>query len=157
MLRQEFSLMAPEEGLATMPAKRQKRGMSAEHKAALAAGRADGRAVANYLAALEANRPKRGRKRTIDTVKRQLAETTESLASATGAKRLELIQRRRDLEQELAAMQSSRGAADLAAFEKDFIKVAKRYAQRKGITYSAFREFGVPAEVLRKAGITRGG
>ena len=30
------------------------------------------------------------------------------------------------------------------------------FAQRKGITYGAWREFGVPPEVLKKAGITRG-
>jgi hypothetical protein len=138
-----------------MPAKRQKRSMSAAHKAALAAGRAEGRAVAKYLSALEANRPKRGRKRTAESVKRQLAETKASLDGAMGARRLELIQRRRDLEAELAAMQSP--GVDLSALEKEFTKVAKGYAARKGISYSAFREFGVPAEVLKKAGIARAG
>ena len=31
-----------------------------------------------------------------------------------------------------------------------------RYAQRKGISYAAWRELGVPADVLKKAGISRG-
>jgi hypothetical protein len=144
----------PKKGMTSMPAKAQKRSMSAQHKAALAEGRAQGRAVANYLDALEAHRPKRGRKRTADTVKRQLAEANADLKEAIGSQRLELIQRRRDLEDELDAMES--GGADLPALEKDFVKVAKGYAARKGISYGAFREFGVPAEVLAKAGITRG-
>ena len=47
--------------------------MSDEHKAALAEGRTQGRAVRNYLDALEATKPKRGRKRTPDSVKKRLA------------------------------------------------------------------------------------
>jgi hypothetical protein len=41
-----------------------KRAMSKQHKAALAVGRAEGLAVRRYLDALEAHKPKRGRKRT---------------------------------------------------------------------------------------------
>ena len=44
-----------------------KRTMSAEHKAALAEGREQGRAVREYLEALEAHKPRRGRKRTPDS------------------------------------------------------------------------------------------
>jgi hypothetical protein len=44
----------------------------------------------------------------------------------------------------------------MSALEKEFVRAAKGYSERKGITYGAWREFGVPAEVLRKAGISRG-
>jgi hypothetical protein len=137
-----------------MPPRRKKTTMTRAHKAALAEGRAQAKAVRDYLDALEANRPKRGRKRTVDTVKRQLAETQRQIPESGGAARLELIQRRRDLEVELATMQA--GGTDLTALERGFVKVGKAYAQRKGIGYAAFREFGVPAEVLKKAGVTRG-
>ena len=33
--------------------------------------------------------------------------------------------------------------------------VAKGYAARRNISYSAFRSMGVPAEVLTKAGVRR--
>ena len=69
--------------------------------------------------------------------------------------RLSLLQERRDLEVELASMQA--GAPDLGNLEKEFSKVAKSYSQKKKISYGAWREFGVPPEVLKKAGITRGG
>ena len=138
-----------------MPPRKQKRSMSAEHKAALAEGRNLSRSVGRYLEALEAHKPKRGRKRTPESVKKNLAAVQESLKTASGARRLELIQQRRGLEVEMAGMQA--GQPDLTALEKEFVRSAKGYSQRKGITYGAWREFGVPAEVLRKAGISRGG
>ena len=62
-------------------------------------------------------------------------------------------QRRRDLEVELAGMQA--GGIDISALEKAFVKVGKSYAERKAISYAAFREFGVPADILKRAGISR--
>jgi hypothetical protein len=136
-----------------MPARTKKRAMSDEHKNALAEGRNHAKAVSRYLEALEANKPKRGRKRTADTVKKRLGVVETELKGATGLQRLTLLQERRNLEVELAGM--SAGAPDLSALEKEFVKVAKPYAQRKGITYGAWREFGVAPDVLKKAGITR--
>ena len=45
---------------------------------------------------------------------------------------------------------------DLSALEGDFIKVAKTYGERKGISYASWREVGVPAAVLARADISRG-
>jgi hypothetical protein len=42
--------------------------MSDEHKAALAEGRNQGRAVRRYLEALDAHKPRRGRKRTTESM-----------------------------------------------------------------------------------------
>jgi uncharacterized protein YicC (UPF0701 family) len=126
--------------------------MSAEHKQALAAGRNEGRAVKAYLDALEHNRPRRGRKRTKDSVKKRLAAIEKSLPEATSLKRLQLAQERRDLETELETMDA---AVDLSKVEADFVKVAGAYGGRKGIAYATWRELGVSAEVLKKAGITR--
>ena len=136
-----------------MPAKAKKAPMSAAHKQALAEGREQSRAVREYLDALEAHKPKRGRKRTAESVKKNLAEVNQTLKSAGGSSKLELIQRRRDLEVELAGMQA--GGTDISALEKAFVKVGKSYAQRKSISYAAFREFGVPADILKRAGISR--
>jgi hypothetical protein len=47
------------------------------------------------------------------------------------------------------------GTPDLSGLEKDFVKVAKAYSAKKNISYGAWREFGVPPETLKKAGITR--
>ncbi len=137
-----------------MAARPKKRAMSDDHKAALAEGRNHARLVGRYLEALEAHKPKRGRKRTADSVKKRLAAVEQELKSSTALTRLTLLQERRDLEVELAGMQG--GGPDVAGLEKDFVKVAKSYSARKGISYGAWREFGVTPEVLKKAGISRG-
>jgi hypothetical protein len=135
-------------------APRRKTKMTAEHKAALAEGRAQSKAVRDYLDALEQNRPKRGRKRTAESVKKRLVAVESSLPDATGIKRLELIQERIDLTAELGGMDAK---VDLSGLEKAFVKAAKGYAERKGITYAAWRQSGVPADVLKRAGISRAG
>ena len=126
--------------------------MTDEHKAALAQGRAEGRIVREYLEGLRTTKPKRGRKRTADTIRAQLAEVEEALASASAIAELDLVQKRRDLTAELEAMDAG---VDMEALEAEFVTVAKAYAERKGISYASWREVGVPAATLSKAGITR--
>jgi len=126
--------------------------MTAEHKKALAEGRAEGRAVKAYLDALEQQRPRRGRKRTPDSIKKRLAAIEKELADATSLARLQLVQERRDLETELAGMDTT---VDLTKLEAEFVKVAKAYSARKGIEYASWRELGVAADVLKKAGVAR--
>ena len=126
--------------------------MTNEHKQALADGRAEGRAVKAYLDALEQQRPRRGRKRTADSIGKRLAAIEEQLADASSLQRLQLVQERRDLESELAGMDTT---VDVSALEAEFVKVAKSYSARKGIEYASWRELGVGADVLKKAGVTR--
>jgi hypothetical protein len=126
--------------------------MSNTHKAALAQGRDEGRAVRRYLEALEHNRPKRGRKRTPESVSKRLAVVNDELASADPLSRLHLLQEKTDLEAELARASST---SDLGTLERAFIKVAKAYGERKGIEYSAWRAAGVSAAVLQRADIAR--
>lgn len=128
--------------------------MSDAHKAALAEGREQGRAVRRYLEALEAHKPKRGRKRTPESVQKRLAAIDEKLADADALTRLHLVQEKMNLENELA---SSDTTVDLQALEDDFVAAAAPYGERKGITYGAWRQLGVDPGVLRRAGVKRGG
>ena len=131
------------------------RPMSTAHKEAMAAGRAEGRVVKAYLDALQDQRPRRGRPRTADSIRARLSAIETELREAASLRRLQLLQERRDLEAEL---ESKAGAgADVATLEAEFATVAKTYGERKGIAYATWREMGVPAEVLGRAGITRGG
>ena len=57
--------------------------MSAAHKAAMEQGRAEGRAVRDYLEALRSSKPKRGRKRTAETIEARLARIDDELTTAT--------------------------------------------------------------------------
>ena len=126
--------------------------MTAEHKKALAEGRAEGRSVKAYLDALDQQRPRRGRRRTPDSIKKRLGVIDKELATASSLQRLQLVQERRDLDTELAGMSAK---TDLTKLEGDFVKVAKAYSQRKGIEYASWRELGVSADVLKRAGVSR--
>jgi uncharacterized Ntn-hydrolase superfamily protein len=129
-----------------------KRTMSADHKAKLAQGRNESRIVAKYLEALAAGKGKRGRKRTPESISIQIARIDKEIVNAAPIRRLELTQKRYDLVAEHERLTSR---IDLTSVEKDFIKIAKSYASRNGISYSAFRELGVSADVLKRCGISR--
>jgi hypothetical protein len=127
--------------------------MSDQHKEALALGRDQGRAVRRYLEALELHKPKRGRKRTPESIQKRLATIEQTIDGADPLSRLQLVQERMNLEQELAAKSAT---VDLTALEQSFVAAAREYGTRKGISYAAWRAAGVDAAVLKQAGIRRG-
>jgi len=107
--------------------------------------------VKGYLEALGSRRP--GRPITRESLQRKLDNLDSKIAvEEDPLRKVELIQQRIEAEQALSAVSES---ADMAAFEAGFIEVAKSYSERKGISYSAWRQIGVPADVLRKAGVPR--
>lgn len=132
-------------------ASEKKRVVSDEQKVAMALGRAQSRALAPYLEALRENRPKRGRKRTPESIEQRLAIIREELRFAKQIKRVALIQERRDL---IAERQRMDKKVDLGAYEDSFVANAQPYSERRGITFEAWRELGVPAAVLKRAGIS---
>ena len=127
--------------------------MTDSHKAALERGRAEGRIVRDYLEALRSNKPKRGRKRTADSINKRLAAIEAELPAASAIEELQLIQERRDLTAELASLGSG---VDIGEIEDSFVSVAKGYGERKGISYASWRDVGVSAATLKRAGISRG-
>jgi hypothetical protein len=127
--------------------------MTDAHKAALAAGRNEGNAVRNYLDALRSNKPKRGRRRTTESITARMAIIDAELSSADPMTELHLRQERRDLQAELGSMGEK---VDITALENGFVSVAKSYSDRQGISYATWREIGVDAAVLKRAGISRG-
>ena len=126
--------------------------MTKAHKQALAAGRAEGKIVRDYLEALKRTKPKRGRRRTPESIRRRLNTIKNQYEDADAVTQLKFAQERLDLAVELADLTAK---VDIAPLEKAFVKIAKAYGERNGITYSAWREIGVGATVLKKAGVTR--
>ena len=96
--------------------------------------------------------PRRGRKRTPDSIRRRLGTIDAALPGSDPLARLHLVEEKQRLEAELA---HSGDTVDIAALEKAFIKVARIYGDRKGISYSAWRTVGVSAPVLHQAKIPR--
>jgi hypothetical protein len=135
-----------------MAKKGPKNPLSDEHKAAMAAGRVEGRIVREYLDALRSTKPKRGRKRTAETINARLSTITKELETASPLDELRLLQERRDLTTELASLG---GGIDIAELEAEFVKIAKTYSERQGIAYATWRDVGVQASVLKAAGISR--
>ena len=127
--------------------------MSDEHKAALAEGRAQARAIKAYLEALGDRRP--GRPVTVESLEAKLRRLDTKIEGEDDPlKRVGLVQERLDAER---ALERARSAADIEDLEAGFVAVAAPYSERKGISYAAWREIGVPAATLKKAGISRGG
>ena len=109
--------------------------------------------VNRYLSAL--NTPKkRGRKVSVATLRTRLQAAETRARSAVGVDRLLAHQEARDLRARIAAHSQSE-ATDMKALEKDFEKVAKSFSERRGIGYGSWRDAGVPAPVLKRAGIPR--
>ncbi len=132
-----------------------KKAMSSAHKAAMAEGRTESRAVKAYLEAIDQGPKKRGRQRTVPSIQKRLAAIEQALPEASALARLQLIQERSDLQAELTAKQAG-PQEDLPELRKAFVKVARAYGQRKGISYGSWRAVGVDADTLKAAGIKRG-
>jgi hypothetical protein len=125
--------------------------MSPEHKAALAQGRRESRAIKSYLQALGSRRP--GRPVTAESVQKRIAAIDDRISAETDPLRqLDLRQEKIDAEETLKDVEAKQ---DIEELEAGFIEVSKSYSERKGISYTAWRQVGVPASVLKQAGIPR--
>ena len=126
--------------------------VSEEAKSARALGQAQGRTVSGYLSALDLTKPKRGRQRSTEKMQSRIDELPDEIAQAKPLKRVHLIQELMDLQAELAKEEET---VDISEVESEFIAIAAEYSGRKGISYAAWREVGVPASVLKAAGVAR--
>ena len=135
-----------------MAQKRTRKPMSAEHKAALAEGRNQGRAVRVYLEALDAHRPKRGRKRTPDSMKKRLDRIESSCSRADPLKRVQLIQERLDLKQ---SWRPTSAKSTSPASSRSFVAVGCALQHAQGHLLRRLARAGVEPAVLKRAGISR--
>jgi hypothetical protein len=107
--------------------------------------------VRTYLESLRAARRGPGRWRSAETLQARLDTVTAELEHADPFDRLMLTQERRDLEAELAIV-ANEHTHDI---ESAFVDVAKAFSDRRRIDYESWIEVGVPAAILKRAGITR--
>ena len=128
---------------------RKAREVTPEHKAAMIQGRTETRVVRQYLEALEV-RQSGGRRRPKESLQKKLAAVEQDLESADAVGRLHLVQERINLQKAIEAAEQN---VDIDELENGFIDVAASYSERKGISYQAWREVGVPPKVLQAAGI----
>lgn len=124
--------------------------MTDGHRSAIAASRRESETVRAYLEWLVTPWAP-GRRRSPEQTKARLAALERELSEAPAIRRLQLLQERIDLRAALEAPPVDDGVA----LEDGFVEVAAAYSERRGISYGAWREVGVPAAVLRRAGVAR--
>lgn len=124
--------------------------LSDSQKAAMAEGRREARIVETYLNSLERKQAERGRRSAVE-IRAELGRIEAELAEGSPIERLALFQEREDLQRE--ALQTS--PEDSGELEAQFVAIAQSYGERKGISYSTWREVGVSKETLKSARVAR--
>ncbi len=130
---------------------RKRQAFSTEQKSSISEGREQSKIVRRYLEAIEISKPRRGRKRTLESITKQLNSIDNIIKNTHPLNRLHLTQKKLELTQELDRIKNG---PDIGELESEFIGVAQEYSKRKGISFPAWKELGVSPEVLAKAGIT---
>lgn len=128
--------------------------LTEEHKAKIAEGLSEAAVIRNYLEILR-ERPGPGKRRTKNMIEKRISEVDAALReplSLDPIRMLEMIQEKMDLEAELATAPETKEER-LARAEEDFVLVAKSFTEKKHLSYAAWRAAGVPASVLKRAGI----
>jgi len=124
--------------------------LSNSQKAAMAEGRREARIVECYLDSLERKQAQRGR-RSMAEIGLELDRLATEMKTASTIERLAMIQEREDLERESLEV----APEDDSELEAQFVAIARGYGDRKGISYSTWREIGVPKDILQTAGVPR--
>lgn len=123
--------------------------MTQEHKEALARGRKEARAIKAYLKTVDTGR--QGRTVSRESLEKRLGKTNRKIEDSDDPlKTVDLIQTRLDIE---LALSSVEDVESIERLEAKFVEYAASYSERKDVSYTAWRQFGVPAAVLRNAGV----
>ncbi len=131
----------------------ERREMSPSHKQAMVAGTEESRKISAYLELYEKHRPRKGRKVSKEELQSRLEEAESEIETASHLKKVQLMQACRDLKARIEALENT---GNLKEAEDAFVKVVKSYSTRHGIEYDTWREYGVPAKVLKSGGMGGG-
>ena len=116
-------------------------------------GRTISAKVDAYLKAVGKPKP-RGRKVSREDLEARLASAKAEAASTEGVAKLKATQEAKDLTKRIADLDGS-DDAELEELTEAFVEVAAEYSESQGITYGTWRDNGVPADVLKRAGVKR--
>lgn len=119
---------------------------SEEWKQASKAGHEQAKAIDAYFEML-------GKPRTLVPREGAIRKLEAELQSAKGVKRVVAMQRLNDAQIKLQL--STNGGPGRQEVEAMFVAHAAAFSAKKGITYGTWRDAGVPARVLKAAGIAQ--
>lgn len=117
-----------------------------EWKQASRAGHAQAKAINEYLAMLDVPQTRLPSEKLLHKLQGEMQ-------SEKGVKKILAIQRFNDARMRLLLATS--GGPGREEIELAFIEHVKPYSEKKGITYGTWREAGVPARVLKAAGLAQ--
>src|SRR4029077_17533387 len=120
------------------PRRSAQRTLSAAHKRALAEGRTMSATVDRYLSGVDTPK-QRGRKVSKVTLTQRLASARERAKSATGVEKVLAAQEVRDLQNKLASINAA-NVTDVKSLEAEFVRIAKKFGENRGIGYGAWRD-----------------
>ena len=123
---------------------------NAAHKKKVFDAKSESQRISHYLRALETRKNGRRPKKNPDVLERRIVSLQKYLKEATGLRRLQAVQRIRDMRRQEAELAD---AGNFGKYEADFVASAAAYSEKQGIEYGSWREVGVSAAVLKKAGI----
>lgn len=130
-----------------------KRKMSDEHRRRISEAHRQREVISAYLDAVGAPK-RRGRRISTEELRDRLSSAEQEMQEATGVDRLKVAQSIIDLQERITEQEQAELTQQLLGeMEKRFIEVAADYAERHKISRQAWREVGVPAKVLKDAGI----
>ena len=126
---------------------------------------AETKAVSDYLATLSETPVTNGnghhytRKPSAAKLQQQLVRAQQAAQKATDPlDKLKLSQKTLDIKERIKQLYPNGSTVsfdDNLLKQQGFVKHAKSFSERKGITWKAFRQMKVPPKVLREAGIAR--
>ena len=126
--------------------------MSAKGRAGSPAEERSATTIRRYLEALQLTRATRGRRRTAESVERELQQVRLQIVMGEPENRQKLARERVRLEAEFEALARTDGV-DLSDLEDEFVACAATYSDRNGLSFAAWRSAGVDPGVLKRAGI----
>jgi hypothetical protein len=109
--------------------------------------------VDRYIAAVTTPK-RRGRRVSTATLQKRLVNARARFKTVAGVEKVLTAQEIRDLQAKIAQQQST-SRVDIRSLEASFVKIAKKFGENRGIAYGARRAAGVPAPVLKQAGVAR--
>ena len=105
-------------------------------------------AVRAYLSAWDSQTSRS--RQSPDEMRASVARLKDKIAEATPILKIQMIQKRRDIEIRLETFES---VPDITDVGSRFVEVVKAYSEGKGIDYETWREYGIPASVLKQGGM----
>ena len=85
-----------------------------------------------------------------DELRAAVSRIETKMVGVSSIRKLQLMQKRREIQTRIETFES---APDITDIESRFVVIVDAYSQQQGIDYETWREYGIPASVLKAGGM----